>query len=147
MLAGAGFVAVAYVALKTRGSHLSPSVITAGQMLAALAPLTALAITTEGNPLAVRWTVAASVSLVYLSLLGSVLATWLNYWLLRRMSATKVLAMALVEPPLAMLIGAVVLNETVSSGALIGTVCILFSVAVILEVFPTRRPAPAVPSA
>jgi drug/metabolite transporter (DMT)-like permease len=151
VLSGAVFVAFAYVLMKRRGRHLHPNVITAGQMLAALLPLAALAATVEGNPVAVRWTTRAFLALMYLALLGSVVATWLNYWLLQRMEATKVLLMGLLEPPLAMMLGAAVLDETFSGRALGGTVCILVSVALVLEVIPAARvislrPAPRRPN-
>lgn len=138
VLSGAVFVAFAYVLMKRRVRHLHPNVIIAGQMLAAFVPLATLAAIVEGNPLALRWTTRALVSLVYLSLLGSV-ATWLNYWLLQRMEATKVLLMGLLEPPLAMMLGAAAVDETFSGRALVGTVCILVSVALVLEVIPARR--------
>lgn len=136
VLSGAVFVAFAYVAMKQRGRHLHPSVITTGQMLSALVPLTMVAAVVEGNPAAVRWTATALGSLLYLSLLGSVVASWLNYWLLQRMDATKVLLMGLAEPPVAMLLGAAVLGETLSGRGIAGTVCILVSVALVLEVLP-----------
>lgn len=139
VLCGALFVALGYLLVKDRGGHLSPGVIVSGQMLAAVAPLTALAAVAEGNPLAVRWTPASLVALVYLVVLGSVVATWLNYWLLRRMSATHVLVMALVEPPLAMMLGAVLLDEALSGRILAGSACVLVSVALVLEIVPRRR--------
>jgi drug/metabolite transporter (DMT)-like permease len=139
VLSGAVFVAFAYVVMKKRGRHLHPSVITTGQMLSAFVPLSIFAILVEGNPLAVRWTSTALASLLYLSVLGSVIATWLNYWLLQRMEATKVLLMGLAEPPLAMLLGAAFLDETLSVRALAGTTCILVSVALVLELLPAGR--------
>ena len=139
VLSGAVFVAFAYVMMKKRGRHLHPSAITTGQMSAALVPLITFAVIAEGNPLSVEWTRRALVSLLYLSLLGSVIATWLNYWLLKRMAATKVLLMGLLEPPLAMLLGAAALDETFSTRALAGTICILVSVALVLEVIPGAR--------
>jgi drug/metabolite transporter (DMT)-like permease len=108
-------------------------------MAAAFLPLGLFAVAVEGNPLAVRWTSTALASLVYLALLGSVVAASLNYWLLQRMEATKVLLMGLAEPPLAMMLGAALLDETFSARALVGTVFILISVALVLEVIPTAR--------
>ena len=60
-------------------------------------------------------------------------AFWLNYWLLKRMGATKVLAMALVEPLVAVLLGAVVLHETVTPMAGLGGLCILASIWLLLR--------------
>ena len=139
VLSGAMFVAFAYVMMKKRGRHLHPNVITMGQMLAGFVPLMLLAIALEGNPLGIRWTPKTLAAVLYLALFGSVLAAWLNYWLLQRMDATKVLSMGLAEPPLAMILGALALGETFSGRALAGTICILVSVALVLEVVPSGR--------
>jgi drug/metabolite transporter (DMT)-like permease len=138
VLAGAMFVALAYVLMKKHGRDLDPSLITAGQMLAALLPLSAFGFIVEGSPLAVRWTTTATVALLYLAVFGSITATWLNYWLLKRMDATKVLVMALAEPPIAMMLGAAILDETLSTRMLTGTICILVSVGVVLDLVPYR---------
>ena len=138
ILAGAMFVALAYVLMKKHGRDLHPSIIAAGQMGAALLPLSALAMIVEGNPLAIRWTTEAGVALLYLAVIGSVTATWLNYWLLKRMDATKVLVMGLAEPPIALMLGAAILDESLSARMIAGTICILLSVAVVLDVVPRR---------
>ena len=137
VVAGALCVAFAYVLVKAYGSHLHPTVLTAGQMLCGLVPLITFGIAEEGNPLAFRWTSTAVVSLLYLALVGSVAAFWLNYWLLKRMDATKVLLMSLAEPLLAVMLGAVVLGEAITGRVILGGVCILLSVWLVL----TRRSA------
>jgi drug/metabolite transporter (DMT)-like permease len=130
---GALCVAFAYVVVKAYGSHLQPSVLTVGQMLCGLVPLMIFGLLREGNPLAFHWTPTAIVSLLYLALAGSVAAFYLNYWLLKRMDATKVMAMSLVEPFLAVLLGAIVLGETLTIQALLGGALILISIGLILR--------------
>ena len=87
----------------------------------------------DGNPLTLRWTPAAVVSLLYLAIASSVVAFWLNYWLLKRVSATTVLSMALVQPLIAAVLGALFLAERFGAGAAIGGACILLSAAMILR--------------
>lgn len=135
--ASAVCVALGYVIVKKHGAHLRPIELTAGQMLAGLAPLLAIAVTFEGNPLAVRWTTAAIASVLYLAIAGSVIAFWLNYWLLKRIGATKLLAMSLVEPLIAVILGALVLSEALPAGTLLGGACILASTWMVLA---PRRP-------
>lgn len=130
--AGALCVAFAYVVIKAYGSHLHPTSLTTGQMICGLVPLIAYGLIWEGNPLAFRWTPTAVVSLLYLALAGSVAAFWLNYWLLQRMDATNVMAMSLVEPLLAVLLGAAILGEEISSRVLLGGACVLASTGLIL---------------
>ena len=130
--AGAGCVGFAYVYIKAHRPHcVRPEVLTAGQMLCAAGPMLAFAVIRDGNPLAHNWTAVAVGSVLYLALLGSVAATWLNYWLLERMSATAVLSMALVEPLIAVLLGGIVLGERITLNAGIGGVLVLCSIFMI----------------
>ena len=133
VVGGAMFVALAYVVMKRHGTHLHPSAITSGQMAAAFVPLVAYAAVVEGNPLTVDWSRRAVVSVTYLALAGSIGGAWLNYWLLKRTSATNLLLMGLVEPLIAVALGAWWLNESMSALTIVGGVAILFSVAIVLD--------------
>lgn len=133
VLGGAACAAIAYAIAKRRAAHLPPTVMVATQTACAVVPLFAFALAVEGNPLDIRWTPAAVASLLYLGLASSVVAFWLNYWLLKRMSATTVLAMALVQPLIAAALGAIVLGERFGLSAAAGGVCILLSAATILR--------------
>jgi drug/metabolite transporter (DMT)-like permease len=134
---GAVCVAFAYVMIRRGGRHLRPAVITSGQMVAAFVPLLIYAWLVEGNPLAIQWTRPALGSVVYLALAGSVLAAWLNYWLLSRVGAVNLLIMGLIEPVIAILLGAWILGESMSPRAFAGGVVILASVW--LAMAPARR--------
>ena len=101
-------------------------------MLVGLVPLLAIVAAAEGNPVAVRWTRPAIVSVIYLALAGSVAAFWLNYWLLKRIGTTRLLAMSLVEPLIAVVLGAIVLREALPAGTLLGGACILASTGMVL---------------
>ena len=134
---GAVCVAFAYVMIRKGGRHLAPGVITSGQMIAAFVPLLTYAWLVEGNPLSIQWTSQALGSVVYLALAGSVLAAWLNYWLLSRVGAVNLLIMGLVEPVIAILLGAWILGESMNVRTLLGGTVILGSVW--LAMSPTRE--------
>ena len=136
---GAACVAFGYVFVKSRGGHLRAEVVTATQMLAGAALLVPAALIHDGNPFAFQWTPLAIACLLYLALAGSILATWLNYWLLKRMSATGVLSMALVEPLIAVLLGAAFLHERITSAAGAGAVLVLASISIVLSTQSPRR--------
>jgi drug/metabolite transporter (DMT)-like permease len=125
---GAVCVAFAYVMIQRSGKSFHPSAITTGQMIAAFVPLMAYGWVVEGNPFEIKWTSTALVSATYLALAGSVVAAWLNYWLLSRVGSVNLLIMGLVEPPLAVLIGAFALGETMNWRAIAGSAIILLSV-------------------
>ena len=133
VLGGAACAAIAYAIAKKRAAHLPPTVMVATQTAFAVAPLFALALVIEGTPFDLRWTGAAIGALIYLGIASSVVAFWLNYWLLKRVSATTVLSMALVQPLIAAVLGALVLGERFGPPAMIGGVLILLSAAIILR--------------
>jgi drug/metabolite transporter (DMT)-like permease len=130
---GAVCVAFAYVMVRRSGRKLHPSIITTGQMIAAFVPLTVYAALVEGNPLAITWTTTAVTSAVYLALLGSVVAAWLNYWLLSRVGAVNLLVMGLVEPIIAIMLGAWFLDESMNGRTIVGGAVILFSVVLTMR--------------
>jgi drug/metabolite transporter (DMT)-like permease len=131
--AAAASVAFGYVFVKRQGTHLAPEVVTAVQMMVGAALLVPATLIHDGTPLALTWTPLAIACLVYLAVAGSILATWLNYWLLKRLSATAVLSMALVEPVIAVLLGALFLHERLTVAAGAGAVLVLASVSVVLS--------------
>jgi drug/metabolite transporter (DMT)-like permease len=136
---GAACVGFAYVYIKAHRARLRPEVLTCGQMLCAAGPMMAFAFIRDGNPLAQSWTPMAIGCVLYLAIAGSVGATWLNYWLLERMSATAVLSMALVEPLVAVLLGAALLDERVTLNAAAGGVLVLCSIFMITISFRRSR--------
>jgi drug/metabolite transporter (DMT)-like permease len=125
---GAVCVAFAYVMMRRFGHGLHPSAITSGQMVAAFVPLLVYSWTVEGNPFEIKWTRTALIAATYLALLGSVVAAWLNYWLLPRVGAVNLLIMGLVEPPIAILLGVWFLDERMNMRTLVGSATILLSV-------------------
>jgi drug/metabolite transporter (DMT)-like permease len=137
--AGSAFVAFAYVFVKRHRRSLQPAVLSAGQMLCAAGPMLLAATLREGNPLRLHWTPVAVACLLYLAIAGSIGGTWLNYWLLERMSATALLSMALIEPLIAVLLGRAFLHERVTARAAAGGALVLCSIFMITISFPRRR--------
>ena len=135
---GAAAAAYANVLIKARQARFAPAVMAAWQMLFALVPLLLLGFWREGNPLHFHWSRLAVGCLLYLALIGSVLAFLLFYWLLNRVAVTNLLTISLITPPLAVAFGWAVAGETLSLWALLGAVFVLLGVAVILW----KNPAP-----
>src|SRR5678810_925366 len=75
-------VAYSNVLVKKHGKNLNPAIMTVGQMLFGLLLLLAVSITLEGNPLRYHWTPMAVIALLYLAIVGSVIAFLLYYWLI-----------------------------------------------------------------
>ena len=128
---GSCSLALGYVCLKTYGSKLHPAPVITLQTLAAALPLMIAGLILEGNPIAMPWTRAATMSWLYLGIVASVIAFWLNYWLLRRIDASLMLLMGVAEVPIAVALGAIVLGEQLSVRTLIGAACVAAGVALI----------------
>lgn len=134
-------VAAAYVWLKRQRIDVHPLTITMIQCLSGLAVLAPSALIVEGNPLSAQWTASSVGAVLYLAIGGSVFAFWLNYWLLDRIDASAMLMMGIAEVPIALALGAAVLNERVPSGALIGALSIVIGVSMLS--LNAQRPRPA----
>ena len=129
IVAGAACAAYSNVLVKARGREIDPAVLAAGQMLCGLVPLVTAGAVFEGNPLTFRWTRLAVVSLLYLTVVGSVIAFMLYYWLVRNMDVTKTMLIALVTPVVAVLLGMAVLGEELTWRTLAGAALIMSGIA------------------
>ena len=105
------------------------------------------------DPSAVTWSSLAAIA--YLIVFGSIVSLNCYLWLLTKVAAPKVATYALVNPVVALLLGAVVLNETLTPLAIMATVLVLAGVALVLfqdvlkpsrlRSFVTRRGAAVAP--
>jgi drug/metabolite transporter (DMT)-like permease len=132
VVAGAACVAWANVLVKARGARLDPAVLAACQMVCGFVPLACFGLAFEGNPLKMRWTTLAVVSLLYLTLVGSVAAFLLYYWLVQKIDVTKTMLIALVTPLAAVLLGMVTLDERLTWRVVAGGVLIMSGVAFVV---------------
>ena len=101
-------------------------------MIFALVPLIAVGLLCEGNPAQFHWSKVAAGCLLYLALIGSVLAFLLFYWLMQRVAVTNLLTISLITPPLAVVFGWLAAGETFSRWTLLGAVFVLLGVTLIV---------------
>jgi drug/metabolite transporter (DMT)-like permease len=132
LILSAMFAAYSNVLVKKYGKHLDPAILAAGKMCFGLLLLFAVGIPLEGNPLRFHWTPIAFISLVYLAVVGSVIAFLLYYWLVLNMDVTKSMLIALVTPVVAVLLGMIVLNEQIGWRTLAGGAMIMSGIALIV---------------
>lgn len=147
VLAGSVFVAYANVLVKARGARLDAAVLAAGQMACGFVPLAAAGLLFEGNPLNFRWTWLAAACVLYLTLVGSVAAFLLFYWLVRHVDVTKTMLIALVTPLAAVLLGMFALGEEVSWRTLAGGALIMSGIGLVMLWRGRPTPAAAAPEA
>lgn len=130
--------AQAGVLIKARGTHIEPSVMAGVQMAGGCLPLLAGGILLEGSPLHFHWTPMAWAALGYLTILGSVIAFLLYYWLIRHTEVTWVLMIPLVTPLVAVGFGVLFAGEVVGWHTALGGAAIIGGVA--LAVLRIGRP-------
>ncbi|MCU1265531.1 MAG: Permease of the drug/metabolite transporter superfamily [Acidobacteria bacterium] len=128
--------AYANVLVKAYCKHIDPAVLAAGQMMFGLVPLFLIGIPHEGNPFKFHWTSMALIALLYLAIVGTVIAFSLYYWLIRNMKVTDTMLIALVTPVVAVILGMIVLKETLEWRTLAGGLMIISGIALIV----LRRP-------
>lgn len=132
IVVGAAAASYANILIKARRKKFAPVMISAWQMLFALPPLLLIGFLHEGNPAHFHWSKTAIACLLYLSLVGSVAAFLMFYWLMNRVAVTNLLTISLVTPPLAVAIGWFAAGETLSRWAILGAVFVLAGIALIL---------------
>jgi len=132
LILSAMFAAYSNVLVKRFGKHLNPAVLSAGQMLFGLLLLLSVGIPLEGNPLRFHWTPMAVIAMVYLAIVGSVIAFLLYYWLVLNMDVTKSMLIALVTPVVAVILGMLVLDEEFGWRTLAGGAMIILGIGLIV---------------
>jgi drug/metabolite transporter (DMT)-like permease len=132
IVGGSYCAAQASILAKARAASIHPASLLFGQMICALPFIIAYSLFVEGNPAGFRWSATAIVCVLYLSLIGTIAAFWLYYWLLKRVESTKAMMISLVTPLLAVLIGAATVGEKLPPQTLFGGLMIIGSIALII---------------
>ena len=100
--------------IKAKGGNFDPAMMAGWNMIfGSLIPL-AVGILEAGSPVHYNWTCAAVFSLLYLALIGSSLAFFLFYYLIRHVDVSKVITTTLVIPIIAVLVGWLALGEALA---------------------------------
>lgn len=132
LIVSSAAAAYSNVLVKAYGKHLDPAVLAGGQMFFGMIPLMLIGIPFEGSPLQFRWTPMAVFALLYLAIIGSVVAFLLYYWLVQNMDVTKTMLIALVTPVVAVTLGMIVLDEKLHWRTLLGALMIISGIAIIV---------------
>ncbi|MGI8668295.1 MAG: DMT family transporter [Aridibacter sp.] len=132
IVAGAFAAAYASILTKAKGGSMHPATLVFGQMLCGILPILIMALVKEGSPLKYNYSWTAIISVLYLSILGTVLTFWLYYWLLDKIESTKAMTIALVTPLIAVVCGSIFLDEKLLPQTIIGGFLILTSVGLIV---------------
>jgi drug/metabolite transporter (DMT)-like permease len=135
---GAASAAFSNVWLKARKIALAPSMLAAWQMIFGTVPLLTLALIVDGNPAHLHWSSRALFCLLYLALIGSALTFILLYWLMPRMTVTRLQTISLITPPGAIALGWALGGERLSAWSLLGAIFVLAGVWLIFRPLPEK---------
>lgn len=142
IVVGAYAAAQASILVKAKAADIHPATLVFSQMLCGLPAIIIYSLIREGNPLAFNWSLKAVLCVLYLAVLGTVAAFWLYYWLLAKVESTKAMMISLVTPLLAVVIGWLVLGETLPPQTGFGGLLIIAAIGLI--VFRKRKNQPQV---
>lgn len=132
IVVGAYAGAQASILVKAKGANLHPASMLFAQMLFGILPVIIYAVVREGNPFLFNWSGKAIFSVFYLTILGTIAAFWLYYWLLNRVESTKAMTISLVTPLIAVVIGAIFLGEKLPPQTVFGGILILAGISLIV---------------
>ncbi|MBM2845978.1 MAG: Multidrug transporter permease [Bacteroidetes bacterium] len=121
--------ALAVVLIKKYGQPISPFVMNFVGMLGGGVILGTLGLATESFS-EIVWDTAAVGSILYLAIIGSVLAFVTYHWLLKRIEAVYLSLVSFINPIVAVVLGAIILRETLAPSVLIGASCVLVGILV-----------------
>jgi drug/metabolite transporter (DMT)-like permease len=131
VVVGAFGASYASVLTKAKGQNLHPASMVFGQMLVGHIPLWFVGLSIEGSPFDFHWSWKAVICVLYLAIMGSIVAFWLYYWLLSKIDVTRAMMIAFVTPLVAVIIGGF-FDEKLELQTLFGGLLILLSVFLIV---------------
>ncbi len=129
---GSFAAAQASILVKAKGGAVHPAALVFCQMICGLPAIVIYSLLVEGDPTTFYWSWTAILCVLYLSLLGTIAAFWLYYWLLIKIESTKAMMISLVTPLLAVLIGSIAIGETLPPQTGVGGVLIIASIGLIV---------------
>lgn len=141
---GAYAAAQASILIKARGTALHPASLVFAQMICGLPPLIIYAVIAEGNPFLLNWSLRAILSVIYLTILGTIAAFWLYYWLLVRIESTRAMMISLVTPIIAVAAGSFFLGEKMPPLSGFGGILILAAIGLVVFRRRTRPQTKAI---
>jgi len=132
IVVGSYCAAQASILVKAKAGGIHPAALLFGQMICGLPFIGLYSILVEGSPLNFHWSSVAVISVLYLSVVGTIAAFWLYYWLLSRIESTRAMMISLVTPLIAVVIGAVTIGERLPAQTFVGGLMIIGSIGLIV---------------
>jgi len=120
---------ISLIIVKKLGKHVDPLTMNCGDIWAGIPLMCFLAFTFE-DVHSVHLDRQGLLSMLYLAVVGTVIAFGVFYWLLKRVEAVYLALSSLVTPILAVILGTVLLNEQLSPNVFWGASMVLAGIGV-----------------
>ena len=121
--------ALSLIQVKQWGEAIDPIVMNFVGMLIGMVALLALGwIVESAQP--IEWTTASILSVLYLSVVASVIAYIAYYWLLKRIDPVYLSLTSFINPVVAVVLGAAVLGERLAASVFVGAALVLLGIVV-----------------
>jgi drug/metabolite transporter (DMT)-like permease len=121
--------ALSLIQVKQWGEAVDPIVMNFVGMLIGMVVLLVLGwIVESAQPIV--WTTASILSVLYLSVVASVIAYIAYYWLLKRIDPVYLSLTSFINPVVAVVLGAAVLGERLAASVFVGAVLVLLGIVV-----------------
>lgn len=124
--------AIGTTLVKKYGSNSSSVVLNRNGMLLGAAMLLLAAFVRE-DPLAMTWSLRATLATIYLAVFGTTMTFGVYFWLLRTAPASMLALINYVIPVLAMLLAELVGDGSHGSMAWLGAGCVVFGIALVVR--------------
>lgn len=121
--------ALATVIMRKHGHGANPFALNCVGMFFAGSLLLLLGLATESFS-SITWDEKAIGSILYLAVIGSIVAFVTYYWLLKRIEAVYLSLTTFVNPIVAVILGAIILDETLAPKVLLGASFVLLGILV-----------------
>jgi drug/metabolite transporter (DMT)-like permease len=121
-----------------------PLILATGQILTGTLVMVPIALLNDGLPQQVP-SLTAIVALLILTVLGTVFAYLLYYWLFDGLGATRTSMVGYIIPPIALIYGSLILNELITINKIVGLVLVFLGIGLangmIQSLLQRRKPA------
>ena len=121
--------AYSLVMIKRYGQTVSPVALNFVGMSVAAVLLIAGGVAFESFS-SIVWNTAAVGSILYLAVVGSVVAFVTYYWLLKRVEAVYLSLVSFINPVVAVILGAIVLGESLAAGVFVGAALVFIGIMI-----------------
>jgi len=130
VLIAVGFFSLSGVLVKSVEVAINPMATTVGSLLFSIPLFTLVWLIFDGSIPYESWSNKSILSVVYLGVIGSLLGFIAYFYVLQRLKASTVALITMITPVVAISLGSILNNETISANLVVGALAIITGLAI-----------------